>query len=155
MGTKAVRRDSQSHREGCEDRNSPVPELPWAQLGSSSVPLQGSVRGHSALRDSQVPQGWDSTVTRARQLFVTPPLQVLPCENCSASNNIFTDPTALWTPAHHSCFHPLSSQSSSGSLVSIFHRWASSDSELHSLCVSAYTTHPATLLPLPKQWDVL
>ena len=45
---------------------------------SQSTPAQGSVRVHTAPRGSQVPQEWDCKVTRARQLFVTSPLQVLP-----------------------------------------------------------------------------
>lgn len=85
-----------------------LPELPSAQWGSSIAPLQGTVRGHTALWDFQTLRGWGCTMTRARHLFVTSPRQVLTSKTCLAgNNNSFTEPMVLGTPAHHLFFQPL------------------------------------------------
>lgn len=85
-----------------------LPEIPSWQWGSSIAPLLGSVRGHTALWDFQILQGWDCMMTRAGHLFITSPLQVLVSKNCSAGNNSsFTEPMVLWTLARHLFFHPL------------------------------------------------
>lgn len=109
MGTNAERHPgSQGRLWGLElSFGSCLPELPSAEWGSSIAPLQGSVRGCTAQRDFQIPQGWDCAMTRARHLCVRSPLQVLTCKNCSAGNGSFTEPMVLWTPAHLLFFHPL------------------------------------------------
>lgn len=110
VGTKAERRDSQGHREGCEGWTALwlLPSRgPLCTGGSSIAPLQGSGRGQTVLWDFQILQGWDCMMTRARHLFVTSPLQVLTSKNCLAGNSSFTEPMVLWTSAHHLFFHPL------------------------------------------------
>lgn len=53
-------------------------------------------RGHPALWAIQMLRGWDRTMTRARHLFVTSPLQVFTSKSCSAgNNNSFTERTVL------------------------------------------------------------
>lgn len=100
VGTKAERRNSQGHREGCEGWNSSLAPAYQCRAVWGDILHRRTFRYYF--------QGWDCTMTRARHLFVTSPLQVLTSKNCSAgNNNSFTEPMVLWTPAHHLFFHSL------------------------------------------------
>lgn len=128
------------------------PRAPWAQHGSSSVPLQDSVRGHTALRDSQLPQGWDCTVTRARQLLVTSPL---PCKSHSeGDNNSFTEPRLYQHQHFIPAFIPCPPRACQEAQCPF-----STDEPLltvnFSPCVSLLTQHAQLPCFPPKEWDAL
>lgn len=156
MGTKAERHSgSQRRLEGLEGSfGSCLPERPSAEWGSSIAPLQGSVRGHTAPWDFQIPQGWHCTMTRARHLFVRCPLQVLTSKNCSALLNLW-----FYEDQHISSFSSFgffetACQEAQCLLNMQLHRYGSLDSWLHYTCASLLAQYTQLLCFFPKEGDV-
>lgn len=120
--------------------------------GSSTAPLQGRVRGDTAVWDFQILQRWDCRMTRARHLSVTSSLQMLMFKNSLASNNSsFTEPMNI---EHIICAFILwlFGGTLSGRTVSIkhavWHLWLSWKLTSLHMCLFAYTIHL-----VPKEWD--
>lgn len=146
--------------QGCEERQ-PEPgkavRAGTALSQSSCVHCMAAAVSHCrahTLRDSQVPQGWDCTVTRARLLFVTSPCK---CFHVGTAQLLTT--TALLNPRLYEHQHIIPASIPSSQSLSEAQCPFSTDEPLLTVnftpCVSLLTQYTQLPCFLPKQWGVL
>lgn len=134
------------HREGCEGR---TVQSCCVHSMAAAVPHCRAQWGTHSTQGFSGTTGWDCTVIRARQLFVTSPLQVLPC-----NNNSFTEPRLCEHQHIIPVFIPCPPRACQGAQCPF-----STDEPLLTVnftpCEALLTQYTQLPCFLPKEWDVL